>query len=87
MINATGILLHTGLGRAPLAEEAIEAVVRVAGGYCSLELDLEDGDRGRRTAGIERLVCELTGAEAATAVNNNAGATVLALRALAAGER
>ena len=60
MINATGVLLHTGLGRAPLAQEAIEAVAAVAGGYCSLELELEDGGRGRRTAGIERLVCELT---------------------------
>ena len=79
VINATGILLHTGLGRAPLADEAIAAVAEVARGYCNLELDLEDGTRGRRTAGIERLLCELTGAEAATAVNNNAGATVLAL--------
>jgi L-seryl-tRNA(Ser) seleniumtransferase len=86
VLNATGILLHTGLGRAPLAEEAITAVVRVAQGYCNLELDLEAGQRGRRTAGIEKLVCALTGAEAATAVNNNAGATVLALRALAFGK-
>jgi len=86
VLNATGILLHTGLGRAPLAEEAIAAVVRVAGGYCNLEVDLAEGSRGRRTAGIERFVCALTGAEAATAVNNNAGATVLALRALASGK-
>ena len=85
VINATGILLHTGLGRAPLADEAVAAVVEVARGYCNLELDLESGTRGRRNAGIARLLCELTGAEAATAVNNNAGATVLALRALAAG--
>jgi len=85
VINATGILLHTGLGRAPLAEEAIAAVAEVARGYCSLEIGLEDGERGRRTSGIERLLCELTGAEAATAVNNNAGATLLALRALAGG--
>ncbi len=85
VINATGVLLHTGLGRAPLAREAIEAVVAVARGYCNLELDLEDGERGRRTTGIERLIRELTGAEAATAVNNNAGATVLVLKALAAG--
>ncbi len=85
VINATGVLLHTGLGRAPLAREAIEAVAAVARGYCSLEVELEDGERGRRTSGIERLVRELTSAEAATAVNNNAGATVLALRALAAG--
>lgn len=85
VINATGVLLHTGLGRAPLAEEAIASVAEITRGYCSLELDLNDGERGQRTAGIARLVCELTGAEAATAVNNNAGATVLALAALAAG--
>jgi L-seryl-tRNA(Ser) seleniumtransferase len=84
VINATGVLLHTGLGRAPLAEEAVAAVAAIARGYCSLELELETGGRGRRSAGIERLICELVGAEAATAVNNNAGATVLALRALAA---
>lgn len=85
VFNATGVLLHTGLGRAPLAKEAIEAVVAVARGYCSLEVELEGGERGQRTSGIERLVCELTKAEAATAVNNNAGATLLALRALAMG--
>lgn len=85
-INATGVLLHTGLGRAPLAREAIEAVAEVAGGYCNLELDLGDGARGRRTSGVAALLRELTGAEAATVVNNNAGATVLALRALAAGK-
>ena len=85
VINATGVLLHTGLGRAPLAREAIDAVAAVARGYCNLELDLEDGERGRRTSGVERLIRELTGAEAATAVNNNAGATVLVLKALAAG--
>jgi L-seryl-tRNA(Ser) seleniumtransferase len=85
VINATGILLHTGLGRAPLAEEAIAAVSDVARGYCNLELDLDEGSRGRRTEGVARLLCETTGAQAATAVNNNAGATVLALKALAAG--
>ena len=85
VLNATGIMLHTGLGRAPLADEAIAAVAEVARGYCNLELDLEDGTRGRRTSGIASLLRELTGAEAATAVNNNAGATVLALKALAAG--
>ena len=87
VINATGVLLHTGLGRAPLAEEAVEAVAAVARGYCSLEIELRSGERGRRTSGIERLVCELTKAEAATAVNNNAGATLLALRRLRPGAR
>jgi L-seryl-tRNA(Ser) seleniumtransferase len=86
VINATGILLHTGLGRAPLALEAIEAVSRVARGYCSLELDLDSGQRGQRSAGVGTLIARLTGAEAAVVVNNNAGATVLALRALCAGK-
>ena len=85
VINATGVLLHTGLGRAPLAAEAVAAVAEAASGYCNLELDLDDGTRGRRTSGIAGLLRELTGAEAATVVNNNAGATVMALRALAAG--
>ncbi len=85
VLNATGILLHTGLGRAPLAAEAVEAVARVAGGYCNLEFDLDGGGRGRRAEGVADLLRRLTGAEAATVVNNNAGATVLALRALAAG--
>jgi L-seryl-tRNA(Ser) seleniumtransferase len=85
VINATGVLLHTGLGRAPLAAEAIAAVAEVASNYCNLELDLDDGMRGRRTSGVAGLLRELTGAEAATVVNNNAAATVLALRAMAAG--
>jgi len=85
VINATGILLHTGLGRAPLAQEAVEAVSAIARGYCNLEFELEQGERGRRTSGVGKLLLEITGAEAATVVNNNAGATVLALRALAAG--
>ena len=85
VINATGVMLHTGLGRAPLAPEAVAAVAEVASGYCNLELDLDDGMRGRRASGIAGLLRELTGAEAATVVNNNAGATVLALRAMAAG--
>ncbi|MGE5755389.1 MAG: L-seryl-tRNA(Sec) selenium transferase [Planctomycetaceae bacterium] len=85
VLNATGVLLHTGLGRAPLAAEAIEAVAAVARGYCNLEFDLDRGARGRRAAGVAELLRRLTGAEAATVVNNNAGAAVLALRALAAG--
>jgi L-seryl-tRNA(Ser) seleniumtransferase len=85
VLNATGILLHTGLGRAPLAAEAADAVDAVVRGYCNLEFDLESGERGRRTSGVAELLCRLTGAEAATVVNNNAAATVLALRALAMG--
>jgi len=85
VLNATGILLHTGLGRAPLAAEAAEAVGRVVRGYCNLEIDLNTGDRGRRTDGVAELLRRLTGAEAAAVVNNNAAATILALRALAAG--
>lgn len=85
VLNASGILLHTGLGRAPLAREAVEAVSAVAGGYCNLEFNLETGDRGRRTSGVADLLRRLTGAEAASVVNNNAAATILALRALANG--
>jgi L-seryl-tRNA(Ser) seleniumtransferase len=85
VINATGVLLNTGLGRAPLAEEAVAAVARVGRGYCNLEIDLAEGQRGSRTSIVASLLCELTGAEAATVVNNNAAATVLCLRALAAG--
>ena len=85
VINATGILLNTGLGRAPLAVEAVEAVGRVARGYCNLEFDLDRGERGNRTDGVEPLLTRLTGAEAAIVVNNNAAATILAVRALAKG--
>jgi len=85
VLNATGVLLHTGLGRAPLAQRAVARVAAIAAGYASLELDLETGDRGRRTQGVARLLCRLTGAEAAAVVNNNAAATILALHALAQG--
>ena len=87
VINATGIILHTNLGRAPLAPEALQAVMDVAGGYCNLEMDLAAGERGSRLAGVEPLLCRLTGAEAALAVNNCAAAVLLALAALAGGRR
>ena len=85
VINATGILLHTGLGRAPLAEQAIDDMVQVARDYASVELDLASGQRSQRVEAVEGLLSELTGAEAAAVVNNNAGATMLVLAALAAG--
>src|SRR5205823_347946 len=86
VINATGIVLHTNLGRAPLAEEAARAAYAAARGYLNLELDLETGKRSSRQVAIREWVCRLTGAESATAVNNNAAATVLVLRALCQGK-
>jgi L-seryl-tRNA(Ser) seleniumtransferase len=85
VINATGVVVHTNLGRAPLAFEALEAIDSVASGYSNLEYELEEGVRGGRMAHLEGLLCELTGAEAAVAVNNNAAGVLLALAALARG--
>jgi L-seryl-tRNA(Ser) seleniumtransferase len=86
VINATGIVLHTNLGRAPIAEEAARAAYEAARGYLNLELDLDTGKRSSRQNAIRSWVCQLTGAASATAVNNNAAATVIALRALAKGK-
>ncbi len=83
VVNATGILLHTGLGRAPLADEAIEAVKEISTGYASVEVDLASGERSQRVLAVERLLTRLTGAEAAAVTNNNAGATLITLAALA----
>ena len=83
VINATGVILHTNLGRAPLAARAREAVARAADGYSNLELDLASGERGSRHAHVDGLLCELTGAEAAIVVNNGAAAVLLAAAALA----
>ena len=83
VINATGIVVHTNLGRSPLAETAIEAVAEVARGYSTLEYDVPSGQRGSRHVHVEDLICRLTGAEAAMAVNNNASAVLLGLAALA----
>jgi L-seryl-tRNA(Ser) seleniumtransferase len=83
VLNATGVIVHTNLGRAPLAAAAREAVARVAEGYSNLEWDLAAGARGSRHDHVAGLLCELTGAEAALAVNNCAGATLLAAAALA----
>lgn len=84
VINATGVVLHTNLGRAALSDDACAAMLEAAS-YSDLEMNLDSGARGRRDAEIERLLVELTGAEAATIVNNNASALVLALTALARG--
>ncbi len=85
VINATGVILHTNLGRAPLCREALERICEVARGYSNLEYDLEKGERGLRYDHVRRLLCALTGAEDALVVNNNAAAVLLVLNSLAEG--
>jgi len=85
VINATGVVLHTNLGRAPLAPSALAAIAATARGYSNLEFDLDSGARGSRQAHVENLLCALTGAEAALVVNNNAAAVFLAVNTLANG--
>ena len=85
VINATGVIIHTNLGRAPLSDEALDAMRAVGGGYNTLEYDLEPGQRGKRDRHIERILTAVTGAEAGMVVNNNASGVLLALTALAQG--
>jgi len=82
VINASGVILHTNLGRAPLSKESLAAMEAVSRGYCNLEFNMESGTRGSRHVHIEGLLCQLTGAEAALVVNNNASAVLLGLTAL-----
>ena len=85
VINGTGIILHTNLGRACLSEKAAQAACAVAGSYSTLEFNLATGGRGLRYTHVENLLCRLTGAESALVVNNNAAAVLLTLSALTAG--
>ena len=83
VVNATGVIIHTNLGRAPLSKAALEAVQAAAAGYSDLEYDLASGERGHRMAAIEDILCRVTGAETALVVNNNAGAMLLTLSTIA----
>jgi len=83
VINGTGVILHTGLGRAVLPPAAIQQAQEILTGYCNLEIDLATGERGDRNSHIEKILCQLTGAEAACVVNNNAAAVLLVLNTLA----
>lgn len=86
VVNATGVVVHTNLGRSPLPAEAVEAIRRVAEGYSNLEYDVARGERGKRFVHVEGLLRDLTGAESAAVVNNNAAAVLLVLSALAEGK-
>ena len=86
VINATGIILHTNLGRAPLCEDALKNIVEVSRGYTNLEFNLEEGRRGSRYDHLKGIICKLSGAEDAIVVNNNAAAVLLALNTLAEGK-
>lgn len=86
VINATGTVLHTNLGRAVIAQSAIDAVINVSRGFNNLEYDLDLGERGSRYSHVEELICKITGAEAALVVNNNAAAVMLALSTICKGK-
>ncbi len=86
VINATGVVIHTNLGRSPLPEEAVRQIGMAARGYSNLEYDIDAGVRGSRDDLVEELLCRLTGAQAATVVNNNAAAVMLLLRTMALGK-
>jgi L-seryl-tRNA(Ser) seleniumtransferase len=86
VINATGVVLHTNLGRAPLAAAALHHIVETAKGYSNLEFNLTTGDRGSRYEHVEEILCRLSGAESALVVNNNAAAVLLSLNTLAEGK-
>jgi L-seryl-tRNA(Ser) seleniumtransferase len=86
VVNATGVILHTGLGRAVLSEAAVEAVVKALSGYSVVEVELEGGERNQREEALTELLGKLTGAESATVVNNNAAATLLILASIARGK-
>jgi len=86
VVNATGVILHTNLGRAPLCSDAVERLVAIAKGYSNLEYDLVKGERGLRYDHVQKILCELSGAEDAVVVNNNAAAVLLSLNTLAAGK-
>ena len=83
IINGTGVVLHTNLGRAPLCQEALDRIMNVSVGYSNLEFNLQTGERGSRHSIVEQLICELTGAESAMVVNNNAAAVTLVLSEIA----
>src|SRR4030042_3508341 len=86
VINATGVVIHTNLGRSPLHPSAINHLIEVSKTYSNLEYDLELGERGSRYAHVEEILCRLSGAESALVVNNNAGAVLLVLNTLAEGK-
>jgi len=86
VINATGVVIHTNLGRAPLHPSAIEHLIEVSKTYSNLEYDLDRGERGSRYIHVEEILCRLSGAESALVVNNNAGAVLLVLNSLAEGK-